>query len=110
MRQLTLAPTGPNPRAATLVNPICAKRFHRHCSGKPALQRDRHCCLCFAVTRSLPPVLLHPPSPPLPSFLPSLPLPPPAYVFAAKKIDECDMEKFGTLRIRIEKTITILDR
>ena len=34
---LYTAATGTTPHTATLVNPICAERFHRHYSGQPAL-------------------------------------------------------------------------
>ena len=27
-----------------LVALVCSKRFHRHCSGQPALERDNYCC------------------------------------------------------------------
>ena len=36
---LSIEETGTTPHAATLVNPICAKRFHRHYIGQPALLR-----------------------------------------------------------------------
>ena len=37
----TTAATDTIPHTATLVNPTCAKRLHRHYSGQPALL-DRH--------------------------------------------------------------------
>ena len=38
-----IAATGTPPHPVTLVNPICAKQFHRHYSEQPALQRDHYC-------------------------------------------------------------------
>ena len=36
------------PHTATLVNPICAKRFHRHYGGQSALWKDHYCCVGHA--------------------------------------------------------------